>query len=237
MKTFVASVFWLLSVAAWAQVTPGQGVGNVPSTPLAGPVTSGSSSLSFEAKSVSNGGATKVQNGGTTGLMGENLKSTQTHQSMIRLEVRVRNFGTAAGQGHLDCYFVATEFSHGKRYIWNTVPRDVTVPPGGEKLELVESSQLTQVSERTYQSEVTTDVTGSYRFSESAANRTSGSKPYGWIVRLMSGDRVLKVQASSSELENIARDPSLIAKMQQEQPKAPRPLGATPSPFLVPRRP
>ena len=44
------------------------------------------------------------------------------------------------------------------------------------------------------------------------------AKPYGWIVRLIAGDRLLKVQASSSELEAIGRDANAITNLKNVRP-------------------
>jgi len=139
---------------------------------------------------------------------------------MIRLEVRVRNFGTTPALAHLDCYFVASALPHGRRYIWNEVARDVAVPASGELPEQIQSTELTQVTEQRFSSSVNMNpVTGGGpTVSQSASRTTTGAKPYGWIVRLTSGDRLLKVQASSSELETIGRDANAISNLKNVRP-------------------
>lgn len=204
MRIPAALVIGLFGVTAWGQ-SPGQLTGTQ-QRGLAG------SSLSFEAKAVSTGATTKLHNTGQPAFNHESPTGEQTR--MIRLEVRVRNFGTTPAQAHLDCYFLATKLPRAKRFIWDTVGRDVVVDAGAEKAETMESTQLTTA--QTFSGSTGFDASGNLSVSNTE-DKVATSKVYGWIVRLMSGDRVLKVQASSSELESIARDPAMIAKLRNRR--------------------
>ena len=196
-----------------------------------GQLPSRNTSLTLDAKSVSTGGATSSSHsGGSVGLTSNGVQlpfsaptssSSDKHESKIRLHVETRNLGTAPAGARLEWYFVARRLNAGphSEYIWDIGRRDVSVTPGGTDKEELESSALLQTTTRGSTAPTANYMNGQlYTSTGSGYTSREGSIPIGWIVRLMDGDQMLRVQASSSTLEAAARDQERLKKLFEWSP-------------------
>jgi hypothetical protein len=187
-------------------------------------------SLTLDARSVSSGGGTSTARSGgsrTLNIIGGGQLSaatsstTQTHESKIRLEVEMRNLGTTPAQARLEWYFIARKESSGGHpgavYIWDSGKRDISVVPGSSDQEALESTALTQMTVQASTAPTSGYINGQLvATTGSGYTRRSGSKPAGWIVRLMDGDQVLRVQASSGDLVSVAQDTARLTQLGQK---------------------
>jgi len=235
---------FLFCATTWAQVTPPpvtpkkdpfQGFGNaldqrppgmrMAQTPpsisqLPGPA--GHSGMTFEAKSVSNGGGVKTDRGVTLGANYEKLDSTQTQENKSQVEIVVRNLSTMAVQAHFDWFFVAREVQSRREFVWSQGQRDVPLTPGVEHTELLESTPLVETTRRKTEYTKPANSTALQQVQQQSSTEQSGARPFGWIVRLWDGKQLVQVQASSLDLEFVGRDPAQMGKLTGAPAGAPR---------------
>jgi len=172
--------------------------GNLPSP--------GSIGLTFDAKTVANGGGIT----GATTVPGPIAPvKTETRASHPVLEVNVHNFSNEPANAHLDWFFLANAYNVG-RYVWDQGDRDVSVLAGGAQTETLESRPVEQhtINETHIETTVTRMTDGTTRISQKpvSTQRHAGSQPVGWIVRMFVGGALVKVQASTAAFEQIGRD-------------------------------
>ena len=111
----------------------------------------------------------------------------------------MRNLGTSPTQARLEWYFIAHK--EGGRpgpavYIWDSGKQDISVAPGAEDKETLESTALAQTLTQTSTGSATGFINGQLvTTTGSGGSNRSGAKPAGWIVRLMDGDQILRVQS------------------------------------------
>jgi hypothetical protein len=214
MKTALPLLMLMLSLHVGVAATP-SGLSQL---------SASSSGLTFEAKLVSNGGASKVDRGAAPPPGGftaqyEIARSTETRASKMTVEMRARNMGTVPADAHFDWFFYARDLQSKTQYIWDRGQRDLSLAPGAEQKEMLASTELFQSTTKRTQSvpqQNTFGQTTGYTLQGSA--QSSGARPYGWVVRLWSGDRLLMVRASSNDLETIARNITLLPKLQDPKP-------------------
>jgi len=269
MKLLFVLAFSLMNAVAWGQVTPAPatpkkdpfaGFGNaldrrpsgtrMAATPsVVSELPTAGKGLSFDARSISNGGSVKTsQSSSATGL-NSSLQSTQTQENRVTVEMQVHNFGAAPAQAHFDWFFVAKPVrsvqTHGvgqtqnPGYVWDRGQKDIAVAAGTDQKEVFQSSGLTQVEQQTTQTQATGFFGGpglQYQNQISAMKSSSGARPYGWIIRLLDGDRVMQVRASSSDLETIGSDPAQMAALLQRGPNQLLPMTPKPMPTPPARR-
>jgi hypothetical protein len=230
MKTPLMFLAVLCGTTAWAQLP------------------SRNTSLTLDAKSVSSGGTTSVKQGTAVGIplpstmtSAPTAETTQSHQSKTRVEVQMRNLGTTPAQARLEWYFVARSMQDGNsghsgpEYVWDLGKRDVLVAAGSEDKEQLESVGLTETLAQRSTGQATSYQNGQYVTTMGSASvARSGAHPAGWIVRLMDGDQLLRIQASSSDLEAIGRDSTRLTRMVEGKPRAPMPMGSQGRPVQPP---
>ena len=213
MKTVPVLILFLVCATAGAQVLP----------PSATPKTSafsGNNGLTFEAKLISSGGSVKTDRGLASGATFQKLENTQTHESKSRVEVVVRNLGAAPAQAHFDWFFIARDVQSRREYVWDQGQRDVPLNAGAQKKELLESKPVTETTRQ--KTEYTQPSgAGPQQAQQQSSKDQTGARPFGWIVRLVEGERVLQVQASSNDLESVGRDQARLSKLTQA-PVGPR---------------
>ncbi len=182
------------------------------------------SSLTFDVRTVANGGGSNFDRKAPAGGQNTNLGSTtRTRTSQTSLELKVRNLSAAPASGDFEYYFVAQGLAKSKPYIYCTGKKSMTVGGGQEQKEVFQSTELVQV---------TTQQTGAQTVSQpgqdpytqiTAASQKSGARPVGWIVRQMVDGKVVRVQASSSEYEQAGSNPGALAVLENNAPKAAAP--------------
>lgn len=205
MKRFLTSLLLL----GWCAVSPAQVPSQLP------PASNG---LSFDARLVANGGAAKTERGGPVGPY-TTAQSSQTRASKMSVEVRARNFSAVPAEAHLEWFFIAKDLQSKKPYVWDHSRREVSLAAGSEQKETAESTELYQATTQKSESRPVQGLIGQTpRYQQSSSKQEWGAKPYGWIVRLWSGDRLLKVQASSNDLEAMARDLDPLPKVPAAKP-------------------
>lgn len=189
MRTLLVSLL-IASVSAWAQVAP------PPVTAL--PVAS--NGLGFEAKLVSiTKGASKADP--DVVIMG----SKKTRESKSLLEVRARNLSAAPVEARLEWFFVARNVETKKNYVWDQGQRNLSLPSGSERVEMVESAELARSMTKSTTMGTLVDAKGKSSTTFTTSSHESGSRPYGWIVRMWAGGRMVQVRTSSTEMEALGR--------------------------------
>jgi hypothetical protein len=183
---------------------------------------SGSSGLTFEARLVSSGGATKTEKGELANANMQKFESTQTHESKSRVELAVRNLSAVQAQARFDWFFVAREIPSRREFVWDQGQRDMTVAAGGQQTETLESKPLMQTTSRKTEYTKQQNTLGPQQMQQQSSTEQSGGRPSGWIVRMWDGDHLLQVQASSSDLEAVGRDPVRLGKLTGAPAGAPR---------------
>jgi len=206
MKPLLVVITLLFGATVWAQVP-------LPPVVPHSPNAKGNNGLTFEAKLVSSGGATKTEKGGIANSSGQTFESMQTHESKSRVEVIVRNLSTVPAQPRVDWFFVAREIPSRREYVWDQGQKDVSLAPGSEEKEMLESKPLAQTTRRKTEFSRPQNFPGSQQIQPQSSTEQSGGRPSGWIVRMWDGEQLLRVQASSSDLETVGRDPALLSKL------------------------
>jgi hypothetical protein len=181
------------------------------------PEPAANTGMTFEAKSIANGGGVKTDRGVASGATFQKLESTQTHENKSQVEVVARNLSTAPAQAHFDWFFVARDVQSRREYVWDQGQRDVPLAPGIEHRELLESAPVVETNRQKTEYTKPTNSTGLQRMQQQSSMEESGGRPFGWIVRLWDGDHLVQVQASSNDLEIIGRNPPLMTKLLQGQ--------------------
>ena len=179
--------------------------------------------LSFEARQIASGGSPDGSN--TARTSDGQIAKTRVRNSQTTLEIQVRNLARETDTAHFDWFFVAKSVITENTYVWDKGERDVPVPAASQKKETVESEELAATVTRTTSGSSSSSSSKGY-----TSEKKSGSRPYGWIVRMSVGGQVVKVQASNSELDKIARDPAQLTQLLKQTPPTPPTPPATPAP-------
>ena len=164
--------------------------------------------MSFEAKSISNGTSEQPETVGTN-ISGQATK-TRIRNSRNTLEILVRNLGRAEETAHLEWYFLAKDVGSGNTYVWHQDWHDFTLLPSAQSKELAESENLVTTAVRT----LSYHSTGS-TYSQEVV---TGGRSVGWIVRMLVGDKLVKVRASNPALEQTGSDPAQMAALLKQKP-------------------
>lgn len=185
---------------------------SLPSKPSSLGALSDAKGMSFEAKSISNGTSEQPETAGTN--VGGQATKTRIRNSRNTLEIQVRNLGRAEETAHLEWYFLAKDAGSGNTYVWHQDWHDFTLLPGAQSKELAESEDLVTKAVRT----LSYHSTGS-TYSQEVI---TGGRSVGWIVRMLVGDKLVKVRASNPALEQIGLDSAqMTALLKQKPPVAP----------------
>jgi hypothetical protein len=174
---------------------------SVPTAPKLAPAAS---SLSFDARLVSNGGTARNDQTGPKAPY-TTAQNKETRSSKMTVEIRARNFAAAPADAQLEWYFIARDLQSKKPYVWDQGTRELKLAAGSEQKETVESAELYQTTTKTSENHPLPAYIGQTpRYQASSSKQEWGAKPYGWIVRMRAGGRVVLVRASSNDLETMA---------------------------------
>lgn len=124
----------------------------------------------------------------------------ESYESTVRLELLLRNMNAAPAQAHLDWFFIAKDLELNHDMVWDRGERDVALAAGDTQKELIDSSETKRTTEHF--------AVGNGKF---ASKR--GIKPRGWIVRLWSGNQLVRVHASSNEMETLGRNQATLDEL------------------------
>jgi hypothetical protein len=129
-------------------------------------------------------------------------------ERQIVLELRARNLSKQPATVSFQWIFLAKNISGrgGGAYIWDRGQKQVTLEGSGDTKETLESSELVQVSTVTSQRQLVRYTDGSSKYQTTSSQSKSGSRPVGWVVRMLEDGKVVRVQASSSEYEKFNFD-------------------------------
>ncbi len=154
-----------------------------------------------------------MANGGINSSTMQTFENVQTHESKSRVEVVVRNLSTVPAQARFDWFFVAREIPSRREFVWDQGQRDVSMTPGSEQKETLESKPLAETTRRKTEYTTQQNSLNPQQVQQQSSTEQSGGRPSGWIVRMWDGDHLLQVQASSSDLEAIGHDPVRLGKL------------------------
>ncbi len=171
-------------------------------------------SLSLDVRPLSSGGATKSSSAfnsekGTTtsgtAMRTDTTGSERTRKSHVELEITIRNVSAQPDTTKLEWYFFAKPVDNSREFLNDSGSREIQVNAAGEEKVTVESKETSMTSKRETKAKFGTTSLGSITESK------SGTKASGWIVRLISDDKVLAVRASAPALETMGRNPANIS--------------------------
>lgn len=117
---------------------------------------------------------------------------SKTRVASRELAITIRNMSAIPGKFTIEWYFVGKPAGGTRRFLYDKGTRDVTLAPSAYEKITVESKDLTSNSVRDY-----------YWYGYSYK---SGDRPDGWILRAKVGDEVVRVKASSPQLEQLEKN-------------------------------
>jgi hypothetical protein len=202
--------------------------------PPAGSAAEGSPStgLSFEAKTIVNGGGVSTEK--MANVSSAKAVATTTRALHPVLQVNVRNVGHRAETARLEWFFVGRGVNGGEIFVWDQGGREMPMAAGTMRDEIIESKDLEQqlTTQTRTQSE---GVPGTFDRPATTVSRDvsyqfrTGARTSGWIVRMFVEEQLVKVQASSKPLEMMARNSGEFeALLKRQPPPANPPLGVGP---------
>lgn len=130
--------------------------------------------------------------------------------SQTTLELRARNLSANPSAAQFEYFFIAQNVNGGKKYIASRGNKDIALEAGADTKEIFESAEIVQstttTSNRVFVPSSPGGNTGTYQM-RSTQSKT-GSRPSGWVVRMFADGKLIRIQASSSELERMAYVPT-----------------------------
>ena len=184
-------------------------------------------SLSLEAQSVANGGATQiVGNGSGVPLFPETttlqaVGDRRVASNRTNLKISIRNLGTALDHVRVEWFFVALPVNEpaaaNHEIIFHRDAQTLAIPGGKTATQVVSSPEVQAVYDR---STAITAVPlgypyyGAYTPVLSSNATQKGLTIRGWMVRLVGEDgAVLAAKGSSQTYEDVATNPAKLAGM------------------------
>jgi hypothetical protein len=153
------------------------------------------------------------QKSGAQSIGGVNYSSfSRSTNRVVAVKVRLSSFSKPKEPYEVQCFFIAKEPSQG-RYIYDT--KKMISSQQSEEFDVyarelfggsqsVQSASSTRSSGGSFGGGNATRVTTTNRM----ASSSSGSKSEGWIVRVLSGGKVVRMEASLQELKSFAEKES-----------------------------
>jgi hypothetical protein len=125
------------------------------------------------------------------------------------LELRVRNLSKQPFTVEFEWIFLAKNVSgRGDAYVWDQGQKQIALEGGADTKETLESKEIVQVSTVSTQRSLVRYTDGSSKIQTTSTQSKSGSRPVGWVVRMIADGKLIRVQASSSEFERWGYDTS-----------------------------
>lgn len=116
---------------------------------------------------------------------------SQTKASTRQLGLTVRNMSAVPGEFEIEWYFVGKPAAGTRRFLYDKGTKRVSLAPGTFEKFAVESKELTNHR---------------YNSVYSGYSYKSGDKADGWIIRAKVGEEVVRVKASSPQLEQLEKN-------------------------------
>jgi hypothetical protein len=129
---------------------------------------------------------------------------SKTKVASRELAITIRNMSALPGQFSIEWYFVGKPANGTRRFLYDKGEKQVTLTPSSFEKFSVESKDLTSKA-----------VRDSYYYY--GYNYKSGDRPDGWIIRAKVGDDVVRVKASSPQLEQLEKNKEEFAKFVEKQ--------------------
>ena len=255
MKKGLLPGAWLLLATA-LPLAAQQPVNVPPPAPAGLPAAARLHRLSLEATALAHGGETRAvtdpaernrlslhpsshyaaaSHGGSRDASAESMTITVSKET---LQIGLRNFGPTPDTAQIECYFIASpvgtpypKFSPlyvkdlPKEFIFDHSVRLLTAPANATSTLTVASTEVRTFVEKsasTYGFLNGTSVS-------SGSSQETGTKPRGWIVRLVADGKVLGVCASTSSYEDLGKDDArlqaLLAVAAPDEPANRRTVG------------
>jgi hypothetical protein len=181
-------------------------------------------SMSMDVRTVSSGGATRTSNNlqirngekipGHYQTRDQNYLMKRQKGSGVGLEVNVRNFRQGADEAQVQWYFLGKPVGGGEMFVFDEGVKTVTFNgPGGSSLP-IESAELTSTVEKA--ASLRSGYADPRHNLPEARVSKSGSKVAGWIIRLLAGDEVLQVRASTPSLEALGRNTAQLQALERQ---------------------
>jgi hypothetical protein len=124
---------------------------------------------------------------------------SQTKTTSKELTITVRNMSALPGEFEIEWYFFGKPASGSGRFLYDKGSKKISVAPGAFETFPVESKELSAKTVRDF-----------YYY---GYNYTSGDKAEGWLIRAKVGDEVVRLKASSPQLEQLASDETAFARL------------------------
>ena len=179
-------------------------------------------SLSLQVEPLSTGNTTsdtegtkdhRIGSGGASNKKEAMMHSaqTQTSRSSAAIEISVRNFGALPDTAQVEWYFLAepAHLDTGKSasdqtYVFDKGSQSVSLAANGMAKIPVTSKEVT--AETTRKGGMRT---GGRQHMHDGGEKETGDVLSGWIVRVVSGGRVIDAKGSKQEMDDLARDSRL----------------------------
>jgi hypothetical protein len=174
------------------------------------------SSLNFEVRSVGTGGGADTVD--QKSPLGRALATkVKVRKSQTVLELRVRNLSAQPATAQFDWFFLAQGSAGARRggsYVWDQGKVSIPVAPAAEIQQNLESKELLE----TTSSASVRQYDDKKYIGMMTETSVSGARPIGWIVRMFVDGKLIRVRASSSELETTAHDANAMAALLARRP-------------------
>ena len=193
--------------------------------PATGAVAPVHHSVSLDVTLAGSGGAGNSSNkshddtGKYTGVGGmplttTTLESKQTINHRTVLSIAVRNFSPQPDEVQLEWYFFAEPVGGTKTYVLNSDVSKISLQ--GSETQTVTATSLETGTTKVQK------MTGAAGYSSILTSSESGTKPRGWMVRVMADGKVLDVRGSDLTTEGYGKDDAKLDALKRGAPPKPQ---------------
>jgi len=189
--------------------------------PATGAVAPVHHSVSIEVTLAGSGGGGNSSNkthddvGKYTGVGGgalttSTIESKQTVNHRTVLSIAVRNFSPQPDEVQLEWYFFAEPVGGTKTYILNSDVSKISLQ--GSETQTVTATSLETGTTKVQK------MTGATGYSSILSSNETGTKPKGWMVRLVADGKVLDVRGSDLTTEGYGKDDNQLEALKRSAP-------------------
>jgi len=146
-------------------------------------------------------------------LYSESYWSTRDRESRIGIDINVHNFSRFPAVIRVQSLFFAKPKSGGAPQLLNVDVQDFTIPAGDQRNTSALSETVKSSTERRFAQGNDLDSSDPSTFGWAAANGTQGARVYGWVVRVLAGQNIVAMRASTPALEQTARKPDEFSRI------------------------
>jgi hypothetical protein len=175
----------------------------------------GRPSLSLEVKPIATGGAVRSSNSADIGrsydsatnksVSSQAYASSRNRDSQIGLEIAVRNFRSTPQAVQVETRYFAKPVTGGTFSLLNSTSQPVQIGAADTIRVTSQSAAAKSVSQRSFSEATSQDPYSPKQTVTSSRNTASGSKLFGWIVRVLVDGNCIQMRASNPTLEQFAK--------------------------------